>query len=853
MTETDGQETKAPLRWLKLRQGVVVCVLVLLGGPFPSAQTRQAAPQPATPADAAVRALDTGDFDEVDRILGKATDSRSIAIRARAAIARGRYADAEKLLSGPASSEPGSDAALELGLLQLYLGRRAEGNRTLSRLRETAPQRSAADHVRLGVAAQALGDYAAANRSFRDANRVAPNDPIVNTKWGELFLEKYELGEAQKSFEIALKADENNVSTQLGVARLLTEQNPPAAKEAVERVLKTNPKSVPAHLLAAEMALDDRRRDDAKASIAKALEVNPNSLEARSLQASLSFLQGRQADFEREVQEALKINPAYGDVYRTVADHAARNYLFDEAVGIARKGLAIDPQNTRAHASLGVHLLRTGDEAAARTSLELAFKGDPFNSSLVTKNLLTMLDTLDKFETIRDGDLVFKFHPDEAAVMREQAIPLAKEAFAALTKHYQFTPKGPILIEMFTAHDDFAVRTIGLPGFNYALGACFGRVVTIDSPKVRPPREFNWGETLWHEIAHVYTLQMSNNRMPRWLSEGMSQYEERRARQEWGRESEVPYAQALEEGRLMKLDKITEGLTDPKLATQTYHQASLVVDYLVDTYGEPALHNVLRAYGRGLETEEAFREVYKVGLADIQAGFDAKMERDYAALRRALKRPETKGAQQSVDDLKKLAESNPGSFAVQMQLGFALQKEKESAGAIQAFEKAAALVPSATGEGNPNAAIAGIAMQQKDTARAIRALEAVIKVENTAVAAARQLATLLEPLGDPARSESVYRYIVAIDPFDSQAQGHLGRQALKRKDTQAALRAFRSALAANPPDRATAHADLAEVYLVTGQLAEARKQTLAALEIAPSFERAQDLLLKIVEASPGER
>ena len=63
-----------------------------------------------------------------------------------------------------------------------------------------------------------------------------------------------------------------------------------------------------------------------------------------------------------------------------------------------------------------------------------------------------------------------------------------------------------------------------------ALGACFGRVVTMDSPQARPPGEFQWEATLWHELAHVITLQMSNQRVPRWLTEGISVYEEKQAR-----------------------------------------------------------------------------------------------------------------------------------------------------------------------------------------------------------------------------------------------------------------------------------------------------------------------------------
>ena len=130
--------------------------------------------------------------------------------------------------------------------------------------------------------------------------------------------------------------------------------------------------------------------------------------------------------------------------------------------------------------------------------------------------------------------------------MREYAIPLAHDALKTLSAKYQFTPKGPILIEMFPNHDDFAVRTLGLPGMIGALGACFGRVVTMDSPKARDPGTFSWQATLWHELAHVITLQMSNQRVPRWLTEGISVYEEGKARPEWGRDMEVPFAMALE-------------------------------------------------------------------------------------------------------------------------------------------------------------------------------------------------------------------------------------------------------------------------------------------------------------------
>ena len=834
---------------LSVRRACIAWVLLLAAGTVPSAQ--QGGGKPAAPTSSpAARALNAGQFEEVERLLKSATDPASIALRARAQIAQGHYQEAQTLLTPAASAQPDSDAALELGLLELYLGKRADGIRRLRVLTGRLSPRSARDFFRLAQAASALATFQDAqafkdaNSYFRDANKLAPNDPDINAAWGELFLDKHNPADAMKSFQEALRVDDSHVGALIGAAEVNTGMNPPAARAALERALKINANSVPALLLQAELALDDRERDRARESIKKALAVNPNSLEARSLDAAIARLEDKAAEFDRVAQDVLKINPGYGEVYRVAGDHLARNYRFDEAVTLVRRALTLDADNTRAYSDLGTHLLRTGDEPGARVALERAFKGDAFDQT--TFNQLDLLDTIDKFVTITDGDIIMRLDPAEVGVMREYAMPLAKEALGTLQKLYDFKVTGPILIEMFPKHDQFAVRTIGLPGFIGALGACFGRVVTLDSPNAREPGEFHWGETLWHEIAHVITLQMSKNRLPRWLSEGISVWEERRARPEWGREMDMSFAQAINEDKVLKLKVLNEGFSDPRLISLSYYQASLVVDHIVDTYGEPKLRDLIRSYGEGLETEAAVKESLGVSLDQLQEGFDARLEKQYATLRKSLQTPKVE-SKPTPDDLKKLAETNPESFVVQMQLAVALHQAKDPKGAIQALERAAKLAPTATGDNNPNKMIAAIAGEMKDEPRQIQALDALLKVDASDVESARQLAKLLDSVKDDRRSEEAYRRVIGIDPFDRDAQTAYGRLALKRKDNDAAVRAFRAALARNPPDRAQAHVDLAEAYVSAGQAAEAKKEILAALEIAPSFEKAQDLLLKIAQ------
>jgi Flp pilus assembly protein TadD len=547
------------------------------------------------------------------------------------------------------------------------------------------------------------------------------------------------------------------------------------------------------------------------------------------------------------VAQVLGIAPGYGDVYRVAGELTAHNYRFDEAVGLTRRALALDPQNPRTLADLGLQLLRTGDESGARVALESSWKLDPYDA--VTKNLLDMLDKLDKFVTVRDGDLVVRMHADEAPVLQEYVVSLAHRALSTLSARWEFAPRGPILIEIFPRHDDFAVRTLGLPGMIGALGACFGRVVTMDSPKARLG-EFQWEATLWHELAHVITLQLSNQRLPRWLSEGISTYEEKRARREWARQMDVEFAGLLDRGEVIKLEDLNAAFQNPKLISIAYYEASLVVDHIVSTYGDAGLRKLVRAYADGATTDKALKTALDTGFEQMQSGFDKTVDRMFASLRGVVNPPkDTDLLQQPVDALRALAAEQPRSYPVQIVLGSRLRKAGRTDEAVQAFEKAAALVPIATGKESPHAQLAEIALERQDRARAITELEALLDADFDNIVAARQLAALLRQTDaeDPAKLGPVLERVVAIDPYDGEAHATLGRLAMQRNEPDIASREFRTVLALAPVDRAAAHTDLAESYYRSGRKAEAKKHTLAALEIAPSYERAQALLLRLVD------
>jgi tetratricopeptide (TPR) repeat protein len=852
MTRVD----RAARRWSGFRPSRTVCALAavaLVVAILAFTAAAQAPRRAAQPLQLAERALLEGRYEEVDALADKADarDPRVAALKARAAIARGRYAEAEAALKPVASKAPTSDAALELGLLQQMLGR-PDAAATLERVASSAETADeAADLARAARALRAIGRFQEANAAYRDAAAASPNAPSINTAWGDLFLEKYNKPEAVKSFQAAIETDPKYPPALLGLAEALADDNPPQALDVARRALDANPKFVDARLFVARQAIDAGHRDQARASIQKALDVNPSSLDAHALLAALAYVEDKTADFEGEAAKVLAISPAYGEVYRVAGDLAAHNYRFDEAVVLTRRALALQPNDQRALGDLGIHLLRTGDEPAARTALESSFKIDPYN--VVTYNLLEMMDKLDKFVTIRDGDLLLRMDKDEAPVLQDYAVTLAHQALATLSARYEFTPRGPILIEIFPKHDDFAVRNVGLPGMIGALGACFGRVVTMDSPKARPPGTFQWEATLWHELAHVITLQMSNQRIPRWLTEGISVYEEKRARPEWARPMDLEFAMLLEHGDALKLRDLNAAFTDPRKISIAYYQASLLVEHLVTAYGDAGVRKLVRSYGLGLDTEAALKTALNTDFDQLQAGFDQSMDRSFGALRRAIA-----GADEDalptmpVEALRAYAAEHPRSYPAQMALGRRLVKENQVDEAMQAFERAAALVPVARGKDSPHAQLVALALRKNDRTRAIAELQALLAVDYDNVDAARQLAALMKDAGvdDPAKVAAVNQRITAIDPFDADAHRTLGRLAMQTNQPEAAIREFRAVLALGPVDQAAAHTDLAESYLKSGKRTEARKQTLAALEIAPTYERAQELLLKLTEGRP---
>ena len=78
-------------------------------------------------------------------------------------------------------------------------------------------------------------------------------------RWGHLYIDSHQDGEAAALFQEALEIDDGHVAAKLGMARVLATRFDGKAIEAVREALDDRPGQAEGHLLLARMALEEGR------------------------------------------------------------------------------------------------------------------------------------------------------------------------------------------------------------------------------------------------------------------------------------------------------------------------------------------------------------------------------------------------------------------------------------------------------------------------------------------------------------------------------------------------------------------------------------------------------------------
>jgi cellulose synthase operon protein C len=256
-------------------------------------------------------------------------------------------------------------------------------------------------------------------------------------------------------------------------------------------------------------------------------------------------------------------------------------------------------------------------------SLEAAWKGDHFNVRVY--NTLEMLYTRwvpQLYDSGQESIFRIRYPKDEKAILERYVPRMLGEAWGAMKMHYMFAPQAPVAIEMYLDREHFSVRTSGLPNVGIE-GVCFGHVVAAMSPKSEP---FNWGNVLWHELGHVFAIQLSKYHVPRWFTEGLSEYETMIRRPEWQRELDPEFYMALKKDRLPGALGMNTAFTHAAGeldVTVAYYAASQMVAFTADQFGFPKITRALELWGQGKTTAQVIPEAFGLTPAEYDARFRA--------------------------------------------------------------------------------------------------------------------------------------------------------------------------------------------------------------------------------------
>ena len=802
--------------------------------------------------------IDTGKYTEAEstarKVLAKTEDGHVRHQLAEALAATGRYADAitefERAATDLEKTNDIPGARLKSDL------RRAE---LLELIGQDAPTKSIYESfvtyytttdpetaLELTMIARALVHlerYQDANDMYRTALEADSGYVDAHLSAAELFTQKYNYADAAQFLSEALKLQPNSARAFLDVALNKRLEGGDEVNAALERALKINPNYVEALALKAALALEAGQYDAASAEIEKALKVNAHSVEAHSLRAAMFYLQDK--EYEPEVAATLAISPRYGEVYNTLAHYATITRRTEQAVQFGRRATELAPRLWDAHLNLGMSMLRLGQMDTGRAAIEKAFNGDPFN--IWAKNTLDLLDTMTTFRETKRGSFVIKAAANESDVLGPYAANLLEEAAAKLTAKYKFTPKGPVFVEIFQNHEDFAVRTLGMPGLG-ALGVCFGPVIAQDSPSARQAGEFNWGSTLWHEYTHVITLQMTDYRIPRWFSEGLSVYEERRARPGWGDDWNTMFVGSFGAGRWFKiadLDAAFQRPRSPQDVPIAYFEASQIVEFIVDRYGFDAVLNMLALYRDKARTPDVLRQALKLSESDFDREFNAYVEAKVRPLQQAMSTETNVAASLSKIEVLKQLETRD-TFALRIRAAELLAADGDMAAAAIHYIRALELFPYMTGKGNPYEPLAKLLEQKGEPAQAATVLEKLLSKDENNLEALKTLARIRSSLGQRQQALDALLASFYISPFDYKLHTQAGELSVELRNNALALTEFQVALALQPPNVAEANYNVATAYHALGQQPEAKRAVLRALEAAPRYEKAQELLLRIV-------
>jgi cellulose synthase operon protein C len=672
------------------------------------------------------------------------------------------------------------------------------------------------------VSAQTLGQaeafwkarrYQDANNEFRALVARYPKNPDYRVRWGRMYLEHWQPNIASDLFKEALEIKADHAGALLGLALVAAENFEGQGEALARKALEADPKLLEAQELLARIALEDNNNRKATEEANKALAIDPASVEGKAILATIDLL----AD-----KKDTSWDPHSARGYETIGHFFVLNRRYEEGIQYYRKALELDPQLYTARSELGINLMRLGQDVEAFKQLETCYNAG--FQDYATVNSLKLIDSYKNFVEFKTPRTILKVQKKEAELLRLYFEPEMERILTTYERKYKIKLDRPVQVEVYPDHEDFAVRTLGVPGLG-ALGVTFGYVLAMDSPSGRPPGQFHWASTLWHEMSHVFTLTGTGSRVPRWFTEGLAVHEETAVNPEWGDRISPMVLKAIKDKKLLPVTELDRGFVHPTEAAQvivSYFQGGRICDYINEKWGWDTLLAMLHDFGAGEETAAVIRKELKIEPEEFDKRFFAFVEAD---------------TKKQVDHFEQ--------YSGGMKLISELAKSKAYEAIIKEGEKIQDWYPDYVEDNNLYEILAKAYLETNNKPAAMAELERYVKIGGRNPETIKKLAKMLVEAGRKKDAADVLARLNYIYPLDNEAHQLLGSFWLEQGNASGAMREFRAVVAHNPIDPAEAHYDLARALNSNHQSDQAKDELFTALEAAPGYRPAQRLLLEL--------
>ncbi len=484
-------------------------------------------------------------------------------------------------------------------------------------------------------------------------------------------------------------------------------------------------------------------------------------------------------------------------------------------------------------AALAELYLEMGEEDKAKAAFDESFRIDPYN--LRASNQLTLLGILQKFAT-KESKTRLKPGSDQPAfiirydkqdeVLADLAVEWMEKVRPEIWSYFQITElPAPTIIELFPSHEQFGVRTTGLPWIG-TVGASTGNVIAMDVPRGGAQNTmgpFDWARVLRHEYTHTVTLAMTNNRIPHWLTEAAACNQEQAPR-DW--DNCQLLCSNYRAGQLFKIADLNWGFIRPKRSIDrqlAYMESQWIYEFLVSTYGLPKMLDFLRCFHDGSVEGQAWIKTYGKSMDDMDKEFH-----DWAG-----KQLDSWGLPS--DPLPKRADvdaalaKNPNDVDALFKLSWLLASAGDNAGAKTNLTTLLAVDPNHVKARELLGAVLN-GLKEKDAARQI--LEGVVKDDPQRPVALRTLGLLALGSNDLDSAEKWLLQLQAVRPLEETSYTNLSGIYLLRKENDKAIAQMLELEHHEQKDERIPR-KLADLYVQTKDLPEAEQAAYRAIRINP--------------------